>query len=53
MMKERKVLVFLDNGFRYEGDFIEESEEFLTIYDYKTKHKIMLKKSNIKVREEE
>jgi sRNA-binding regulator protein Hfq len=50
--ESKKILIFLDNGFRYEGDFIEEDETFLTILDYKTGHKISLKKNNIKVREE-
>jgi len=53
MIGKNKILVFLDNGFRYEGDLISEDESFLTIFDYKTEHKISLKKSNIKVREEE
>lgn len=51
---KKKVLVFLEviNSFRYEGEIVKETDEFLTILDYKTQHKILLKKSDIKVLEE-
>lgn len=50
-MKEKNIRIFLKNGFRYEGELVNETEKFVTIKDTKTNKVIDIAVDNISVRE--
>jgi len=51
MNENNKILIFLKNGFRYEGEIISESKEFLTIYDTKKNKEISIAQDQISIKE--
>lgn len=50
-MVERRVKIFLKNGFKYEGDFISEDSNFFKLFDYTVKGVVELNQTEISTKE--